>query len=51
MWPPLHTTKMYNLHKNRTYAYYKILIEPKKKKQPSKANSMLTYGYVRLVWT
>lgn len=31
MWPPLHTTKMYNLHKNRTYAYYKILIEPKKK--------------------
>lgn len=22
---------MYNLHTNRTYAYYKILIEPKKK--------------------
>lgn len=49
MWPPLHTTKMYNLHTNRTYAYYKILIEPKK--QSSKANSVFTYGYARLVWT
>lgn len=44
MWPPLHTTKMYKLHKNRTYAYYKILIEPKKKNSHQKQTACLHMG-------
>lgn len=45
MWPPLHTTKMYNLY--TTYAYNKILL--KQNKQPKMYKLYTTYAYNQIL--